>query len=648
MKILMKILLINPGSFEDIESKMIRELPYLLSKAFFAPHALAAIAALTSNDYDVEIHDEYMHGPVDTKIQINTFDIVGISITTNQLDRSLTIAGLLKKWHPKTLVVVGGIGVEFILSKDRPAIDVVFQGEAENTWPRFLEDFKKGSHQKMYKSVLKPDMTKTPPPRWELLGKELASYNAVSVQTTRGCPFDCSFCDVIYTYGRKPRSKTIDQVLDEVKKLQAMNVSMIFFADDNFAGNKNYTRELLKKLVVLNNSFKRPLGFLTQLDITIAQDHELLALLADCNFYVVMIGIESVNEGSLKDMNKQQNMRISVSQAVAAIQSYGIIVLAHMIVGADSDGPDVFEKTAGFLKEANIVQHFCHPLTAPPGTKMWYELKRQGRIISMDHAQVSDKLDIISNIIPKQMSRVELFNGLADYWEKAVDPGKFTGRAIAFVHGITRKPQVKNPGIAELWKMRNLLMGVFTFYLFKVSREHRKAFFTILKRSKNKLSYLMPKITYLYTFFFMDYKRSMHDAGIVRSHAAWELEHPEAITVDSRLIPVSQTIRSHAPVLFSAAYHRVREKIYSKELLYETVVRALIDYNDRFGEGLTTFDEFQKEYLNTSCDRIMNSMTLSPVENLFNPLPVDPPADFTREILDSLDNAIRYKNMAGG
>ncbi len=640
----MRILLISPGTFDDIDSRTIREIPYLFAKAFFAPHAVAAVAALTPKEHEVNIHDEYMHGPVDTLIKNNDFDIIGVNIVTNQLNRCLHIAALCKKHQPSAVVVAGGIGVEYLINNRQADIDVVFHGEAEETWPRFLEEYKNGTHKEVYKNISKPDMTKTPVPRWELIEKEITSYNAVSVQTTRGCPFDCSFCDVIYTYGRKLRSKTVDQVLEEIQKLADMQVPMIFIADDNFSGNKKYTKELLRRLVSFNNGLETPLGFLTQLDITIANDDELLELLADCNFFAVMIGVESVNEDSLKDMNKRQNIPVNIQNAVQKIQSYGIIVLAHMIIGADSDDSTVFEKTADFIHNANIVHHFCHPLTAPPGTKLWYKLKRDGRILSPTIDRINEKLDIISNIVPKKMTRIELFEGLADYWEDIYKPQKFMERALLFINGITRKPEVKTPGIANLWRLRKMLFRVITFFMFNAGKEHRKAFFTLLRTAGQKAAYLVPKVIYLYTCYLMDQKRALHDAEIAREHAEWEKANPDKLTIDSRSTPIPEMIRQEASPLFNTAYERVREKVSNRETLYKTVITAMKDYCDRFGESFEGFDEYQRENIINSCDRIVSQLPQSAMDNSVD-LPQKPPAGFAREILDALDNAVRLGRL---
>lgn len=640
----MNILLINPGSPDDVDGKITREIPYLFAKTLFAPHAVTAIAALTPSEYDVEIHDEYARGAVDDLLRKNGHEIIGISITSNQLKRSLYLAHLAKSSNPDALVVVGGIGVEHLVTKNPDDIDVIFHGEAEETWPVFLEDYKRNAWLPVYKHHSKPDMTKTPAPGWELIKDDLSSYTAALVQTTRGCPFDCSFCDVIYTYGRKPRSKTIEQVLEEVKKLQSLKVGIIFIADDNFAGDKKYTKELLRALIPLNNSFPIPLGFLTQIDITIANDHELLKLLADANFLAVMIGIESVNEASLKEFNKQQNLRISIPEAVKTIQSYGIVVLAHMIIGADSDDATVFSKTADFVAEANIVHHLCHPLAAPYGTKMWYDLKRRGRIISTEHEEIKDKLDIVTNIIPKQMSRVELFEGLADYWVDVYSLDKFEKRAISFIKAITYNPAIKSGGITALKVQGKMLWRVFTYFMFDAGSAHRAAFFKIFFAAARKGMYLIPKIIYIYSCYLIDSKRSLHDSKVARAHAKWERENPDKIVVDLDEIPVAEAIRAEATNLFTAAYKQMRLHYSKKESLYTAIIAAMVDFNDRFGKVFQQFDPYEEEHLKNCCDRIIGKITVH--DEIDSPeLPMTPPPGFVREILDALDNAVRYRNM---
>jgi len=638
----MKILLIAPGSENELDSRIMREIPYLNSKAFYAPYALATVAALTPPEHSVVIHDEMMRGPVDALLDTTSFDVIGVTLTTNLIERALEIGTIAGQKQPDATVVAGGIGAQNILQKDDSPFDVVFFGEAEEIWPQFLADFEKGTPKKVYKNLVKPDMKKVPLPRWELIAEDIPHYGFVSIQTTRGCPFDCSFCDVIYTFGRKPRTKSIDQVLEEVTLANAMQAKMILFADDNFSGNRPYAKKLLRALAKLNNSFTIPLWFSTQLDITIARDEEFLELLADAGFVEVMIGIESVNTASLEEMNKKQNLNIDIKEAVVKIQSYGIAVLGHMIIGTDADDAATFEQTARFVDDANIVHHYCHPLMAPPGTKLWYELARKKRLVYA-REEMRDKLDITTNILPAKMSRIELFEGLADYWLRINNPAHYVERAIRFVRGISRQPQMKKPGMTYLFKMRKMIGQTFIYFLFKATPVHRKAFFSLVRNTWLHKRWFMPRAFYIYTNFLMDFKRAAHDAKKARDRARWEREHPDGLVPESAMIPVPQSVRKYATEITATAWHTLHSPTIDKETLYRVAVEAVIDYSDRFGETLETFDDHQKAFLEEACNRALTTAGLltgngTDTEN--------PPTGFSREIMDAIDKEIRVRSYA--
>jgi hypothetical protein len=356
-----------------------------------------------------------------------------------------------------------------------------------------------------------------------------------------------------------------------------------------------------------------------------------------------MIGIESVNSDSLRDMNKKQNIGISAVEAINKIQSYGMVVLAHMIIGADSDDHTTFEKTAEFVRDANTIFHICHPLAAPPGTRLWYDLKRQGRIITAEHLETSDKMDIITNIVPKNMTRIELLEGLAKYWDEIYETEKFLKQALGYLNGIRYVPKFKKPGLKDLWKMRKLLYGVFKYFYFTADKEHRKGFQTLFRSVKYKGD-MMPKITYLYSFHLIDYKRSQYDAAVARLHAKWEKENPDKIVIDSTIVPISEKVREHALQLCGAAYQRITEKTQEKEIVYQSVLNAIIDFNDRFGHSFTIYDEYHQEQINLTCDRILSDIIENDHKTNGN-LPADPPPGFTREIMDALDNAVRYREI---
>ena len=327
------------------------------------------LAALTPPEHEITIHDEYVQGPVERVLERKTYDLVGITMLANQLNRTVTLGRFCRDSRVPGILVAGGSGTMNMPKTIQHLFDVVFYGEAEDTWPQFLQDIKNGRRKSSYQQISKADMNRSPVPRWDLIEENFRNYGAVSVQTTRGCPYDCDFCDVIYIYGRQQRSKPIDQVLEEVRILQSMGARLILIADDNFGSNREYTKALLHKLVPLNNSFTVPMSYITQSDVRISQDEELLELMADCNFVEVLLGIEAVTEESLRAVNKQQNLTVDLVEAVRKVQSYGIPVLGSMIIGTDADDHTTFKRTEDFVKAAHILDHSCHPLMAPSGTK---------------------------------------------------------------------------------------------------------------------------------------------------------------------------------------------------------------------------------------------------------------------------------------
>jgi radical SAM superfamily enzyme YgiQ (UPF0313 family) len=634
-----KILLINPSNNRDILSTTIHEIPYLKVKAFFAPHAIAAVAAVTPDGHDIHLHDEQLRGNVDALLEKEEFDVIGISLVTNQFKRAMEIVDLCQSRGLKARVVVGGIGVSNMITRLARKVDSIFIGEAEETWPLFIDDLESGNVKPVYQKVTKPDMTKVPTPRWDLIAEDIPHYSMVSVQTTRGCPFDCTFCDVIYTFGRIPRSKTLPQILEEIRVVESLKAPLVFYADDNFCGNKKYAKDVLKEVEKLNNSFKLPLRFVTQVDVTIADDEELLCLMADSNLVEVQLGIESINKDSLNEFNKKQNLRHSLVDSINKIQSYGIIALCHMIIGADSDDKSAFDQTMNFLNKANVTQHTCHPLMAPPGTRLWYKMMREGRL-AQDTRELSDTLDIVSNIFPKQMSRIEMMRGLAKYWEQVHSPGPYIDRALGFLHGITRWPKVKRAR-PRLDKLLAMLFGLFFYFLFKVTPDQRRAFLRIFRETAKYARHMIPTMIFVHTGYVIDRKMALRAAEISQKQADWEEANPDKVlAVDNKGV-MSRGIRENADEIFKAAYEQIRKHTADRATLYEAVTNAAIDFSDRFGEELTEFDDSHKINLKICCVRASESI-LDTVQTKDN-LPEDSiPAGFTREILDTVDRKLRY------
>src|SRR5207247_55447 len=207
----------------------------------------------------------------------------------------------------------------------------------------------------------------SPLPRLNVLKK---SYGQGIVQCTRGCPFTCEFCDIIVMYGRKVRFKPVEQVLKELEAWQARGTNKVFFADDNFIGNRAYAKDLLRSIVHWNSKQRSPLAFYTQASIDMVRDEELLRLLRDANFNEVFIGIESPRKSSLAETHKTQNEKLDLVQAIHTIQSHNLFVMAGMIVGFDNDDRTIFDEQYEFCQKAQIPIIMNNALIATPRTPL--------------------------------------------------------------------------------------------------------------------------------------------------------------------------------------------------------------------------------------------------------------------------------------
>jgi radical SAM superfamily enzyme YgiQ (UPF0313 family) len=276
--------------------------------AVYPPLGLITLAALTPPEYHVTVCDESAGEQVDFDTDA---DIVGITGYLFQMVRVFELADRLRERGK--MVVIGGPMATLLPDECRPHCDVLFEGEAEYTWPRFLREFAAGCHAAGYHEHEKIHLPDSPLPRLDVLKK---SYGQGIVQCTRGCPFTCEFCDIIVMYGRKVRFKPVEQVLQELEGWQARGNGKVFFADDNFIGNRAYAKDLLRAVIRWNSKQRSPLSFYTQASIDMVRDEELLGLLRDANFFAVFLGIESPRKASLAEAQKMQNEKLDLVRAV--------------------------------------------------------------------------------------------------------------------------------------------------------------------------------------------------------------------------------------------------------------------------------------------------------------------------------------------
>jgi radical SAM superfamily enzyme YgiQ (UPF0313 family) len=407
----------NPESFWTFD----RILPSLKKRCVFPNLALPTVAGLTPPSHEIVLCDENVE-PIDFDTDA---DVVGITGFVVHKRRMSEIAAAFRRRGK--LVVAGGPFATLCPEELRGKVDVLFVGEAEYTWPQFLRDYESGSWRAEYGQEEKPSMLDSPLPRFDLL--KVGRYRSMAIQFARGCPFNCEFCDIIVMYGRRPRTKSVTQVLSEVEAIHALGVSDIFVVDDNFIGNKKEAKLLLAALATWQEARGYPIEFMTEVSLNVAQDEELLGLMKRAHFVVIFVGIESPRAASLQETKKTQNMREDIVASVHRIQAAGIEVMAGMIVGFDNDDPSIFEEQFQFIQQARIPISMTGMLNAVPKTPLHARLKAAGRLIA---ESVGDQF-VFTNIVPGGMSRLELYEGYRVLLHRLYDYRHYRRRAMAFI-----------------------------------------------------------------------------------------------------------------------------------------------------------------------------------------------------------------------
>jgi len=365
------------------------------------PLGLATLAGLCPDDWEVEIIDENVEPvPLDTDA-----DIVGVCGMGVQFERQKELLAYYR--NRGRFVVAGGSYASLCPEKYEPLADAVIAGEAERIWPVFCRDVASGAPRKLYRETGSVSLDQSPPPRFDLL--DSSKYAWMTMQFSRGCPFRCEFCDIIVMFGRRPRTKPLEQIGRELDELRKLNVHNVFFVDDNLIGDPKAAKRLLRYLIEYQRSHNYGFRFGTEASLNMAEDPELLDLLCEAQFDWVFVGIESPNEGSLVEANKLQNMRRDMLESIREIYRHGVDVTAGFIVGFDNDTIDVFDKQYDFIIEAGIQRAMIGLLIAMEKTPLYERLKNDGRLmqdrISLDNSKLA------TNVIPKGMTYDQMVAG---------------------------------------------------------------------------------------------------------------------------------------------------------------------------------------------------------------------------------------------
>jgi radical SAM superfamily enzyme YgiQ (UPF0313 family) len=418
----MKILLVYP-EFPDTFWSFKHALKFISKKATSPPLGLLTVAAMLPSDWEKQLVDLNLTSLSEEKIK--WADFVFISAMIVQKASARVIIDRCKLVGVK--VVAGG--PLFTMEYDQfPKVDHFVLNEAEETLLPFLRDLEKNQAKRVYTSTVYPDIHNTPVPLWQLAN--LKQYQTVSVQLSRGCPFNCDFCNVTALLGHYPRTKTAAQIIAELEGLYELGWRKgIFFVDDNFIGNKKHIKyEVLPALIEWRKG-KVGFAFSTEVSINLADDPELLDLMVRAGFDTVFVGIETPNEESLTECSKNQNKNRDLVESVKQLQRAGLQVQGGFIVGFDNDPVSIFQQQINFIQNSGIVTAMVGLLQAPLGTRLFDRMKNEGRLVKTFSG---DNVDGSTNIIPK-MGLESLREGYRRILSQIYSPDLYYKRIITFL-----------------------------------------------------------------------------------------------------------------------------------------------------------------------------------------------------------------------
>lgn len=416
--------LVNPAAdFPTYFSAEVYAARGLGKVALVADLAITTVAAMAPPEIQVTICDENA-----SAVDLDTpAEFVGITGKISQFGRMIQIAGEFRRRGK--VVIIGGPYASLSPETLRPHCDILVRGEIEGIAANFFADLVRHRWRDDYEGT-RPDLALSPVPRWDLYPNDRAAMG--SLQTARGCPFECEFCDVIQYVGRKQRHKPVGQVIVELEGLYKCGYRRIFLADDNFTVYRARAKELLSELKDWNA--RRDQGrveFITQVSIDAARDADLLDLCAEAGLRNVFIGIETPNESSLRETKKRQNVGVDLRAEVEQFVTRGIAVTGGMIVGFDSDGPDIFGRQYEFAMSTPIPIFSLGALVAPEATPLHARMQKEGRLVEQGSEVAA--MPWSTNIIPRQMTRDELLAGIRWLANEIYQPDAFGERICRFI-----------------------------------------------------------------------------------------------------------------------------------------------------------------------------------------------------------------------
>jgi radical SAM superfamily enzyme YgiQ (UPF0313 family) len=473
----MKILLVYP-QYPDTFWSFKHALKFISKKAAFPPLGLLTVAAMLPPEWDKKLVDMNVKHLTDEDIR--WADYVFISAMSAQKVSAKEVIGKCRELGVKT--VAGGplFTTEF---SEFSEVDHLILGEAEVTLRPFLEDLRKGCPRPVYNSEERPEISQTPIPLWSLV--DMKYYSTMNLQYSRGCPFDCEFCDIVILNGHKPRTKTREQLIAELDALYERGWRAgVFIVDDNFIGNKQKLKtEILPALIKWRKSKQYPFAFCTEASINLADDEELMRLMGAAGFETVFVGIETPNEASLAECAKSQNQHRDLVTAVKKLQKFGIEITGGFIVGFDNDPESIFQTQIDFIQKSGIVTAMVGILNVPAGTRLYHRLKKEGRLLK---TFTGNNTDFTLNFVPR-MDPGKLISGYRNILNTIYSPKEYYSRIQTFFK--TFKPPRSSPGKIQLHHFKAFTWSIwFLGIRGEGKRYYWKLFLEYLFKSPPKLA----------------------------------------------------------------------------------------------------------------------------------------------------------------
>jgi radical SAM superfamily enzyme YgiQ (UPF0313 family) len=409
----------NPDSFWSFK----HVLRFVSKRSTFPPLGLLTIAAMLPSDWDLRLVDLNVERLKEADLRWADYVMLSAMIVHQS-----SVNEVIARCHALKKPIIAG-GPLFTTGHEAfPGIQHFVLGEAEGIMAQLAADMRAGTVGNYYKAPEHPDVTQLPIPRWDLI--DFKHYVTMAVQFSRGCPYDCEFCDIIVMNGREPRTKNPAQLIAELEGLRLQGwKDMVFIVDDNFIGDKKRTKALLREMIAWRESVQTGMGFFTEASVNLADDAELCELMVKAGFKKVFVGIETPSPESLQECHKLQNKGRDLVETIKALQQAGLEVMGGFIVGFDSDKQDVFKQQFEFIQRSGVVTAMVGLLSALPQTRLYHRLKKEGRL---ETESTGNNTEAVLNFKPK-LNREFLQSGYRDLMKKLYEPRVYYQRIRTFL-----------------------------------------------------------------------------------------------------------------------------------------------------------------------------------------------------------------------